>query len=106
MIDRSYALDEFNQVQVSINRLGNGTRGKGGVVVVTSEIHNGNTIIKVCSELRGLGIEPRVFSYLWSENGAQQPRANRDHFVLRTDQRGLLPWIDAPGKSREGQVKT
>ncbi|MHB1095580.1 MAG: hypothetical protein ACYC3F_05355 [Gemmatimonadaceae bacterium] len=101
VVDRVYSVDEYSQVQVSVknaeSRL-NADHGRVGVIIVTSEIHGGGTIIKVCDALRQHNIEAPVFSFLWSTQSSRLPKHGVDRFVIRADQRGLLPWPDAPAK--------
>lgn len=99
VIDRVYEVTEYNEIRVSAQRAAERLdRGLVGVVVVTPEIHGGQTVIAVGNELRKVGIEAPVFSYLWSAKSARMPRHDVDHFVLRTNERGILPWPDAPSK--------
>jgi len=106
VIDRVYSMEEFGEIRVSVETAVERLKlkaGDVGVVVVTSEVHSGDTIKEVCKNLRALAIEglmnPPVFAFLWSTRPSRKPESI-DRFVLRTDQRGILPWPDAPLKEQ------
>jgi hypothetical protein len=103
VIDRVYNQDEYNEVQVSIKNAATRLKLRSddvGIIVVVPEIHTGATISKVCEELRRRHISAPVFAYLWSPRANRRPKSGVDHFVMRTDHRGILPWPDAPLKER------
>ena len=62
------------------------------ILLVTSEVHTGNTLQKVSTQLKAAGIDHRSFAFLASPLSCYR----LDHCVLASDVRSILPWRDSP----------
>lgn len=65
------------------------------ILLVTPEVHTGNTIKAASAYLTNQNIKHDTYSLITSPTAATQIK----HSVLVSDRRGLLPWSDAPGRS-------
>jgi hypoxanthine phosphoribosyltransferase len=97
IVDRVFKRDgAFLDVQVTdITKLQLevGDTGKP-VLLVTSEVHSGNTLKKVGTQLTSAGIKHQVFAFVASPHSCYRV----DHCVLASETRGILPWRDAPAR--------
>lgn len=77
---------EFNSVDPKDKR----------VLIVTPEIHSGNTIKTVCEEFEHAGLDHKVFALTWSVDATATP----DMYLVRSNERGLIPWPDTPERTK------
>ena len=76
--------------QINVDLIGQA----GRVLLVTSEVHSGNTMRLVSQELDEAGVTHDTFSFLVSPHSSFAV----DRHILRSDHRGILPWPDAPAR--------
>ena len=64
---------------------------EGVALLVSAEVHGGDTIKAASKYLNSVGIKHKTFTYLKSP----MARVKLDHYVLETPYRNLLPWPPA-----------
>lgn len=102
VLDRVYENTEYGEIVVSVrestrlNKVGLAPQ----VLVLVPEIHTGTTMNAVCKRLEEEGFQYAIYSITWSPKSTRPPRHQKDRFLFCTDDRGCLPWPDAPAKEK------
>lgn len=71
----------------------------GNMLVVTPEVHSGNTLAKVVAHLGTLSIPCQTFSVVVSPNACIKV----DYSIVESDRTGLIPWNDSPTRRAAGK---